>query len=220
MPPFLRSLTDLIYPRRCMLCRRFLGPVEARICPECLSRLPEPFSGARRGSHYKRWAAAVWYEDPLREAFLRFKFNGSAFYAQVFGPWVAEAVRKQLDPGWELLTYVPISRLRLRKRGYDQTLLLAKAAGQALGAEPVQTLKKRHLVRPQSRTLNLQERQRNISGAFRIIDPELVRGKRILLIDDVLTTGATVSEAARILEEAGAREIQVAVLAAAQKASG
>ncbi|MBR6376689.1 MAG: ComF family protein [Oscillospiraceae bacterium] len=208
---------NLIWPRRCILCRRFLGPVEARVCPECLSRLPEPFSGSLRGSHYKRWAAAVWYEEPLREAFLRYKFGGCRFYAELFGPWLAEAARKQLDPGWELLTYVPISRLRLHKRGYDQTLLLARAAGRVLGAEPVRTLKKRNLVAPQSRTLNPQERQRNIRGAFRIIDPELVRGKGILLIDDLLTTGATVSEAARVLKEAGAGEIQVAVLAAAPK---
>ena len=217
MPSIQRRLTDLIYPRRCMLCRRFLGPVEARVCPECLNSLPEPFSGSLRGGHYKRWAAALWYEEPLREAFLRYKFGGCRFYAEVFGPWLAEAARKQLDPGWELLTYVPISRLRLHKRGCDQTLLLAQAAGQVLGAEPVRTLKKRNLVAPQSRTLNPEERQRNIRGAFRILDPELVRGKRILLIDDVLTTGATVSEAARVLKEAGAREIQVAVLAAAPK---
>ena len=79
MPSIQRRLTDLVYPRRCMLCRRFLGPVEARVCPECLNSLPEPFSGSLRGGHYKRWAAALWYEEPLREAFLRYKFGGCRF---------------------------------------------------------------------------------------------------------------------------------------------
>ena len=81
--------------------------------------------------------------------------------------------------------------------------------------EPVCTLKKRSRVKPQSRTIGPEERQRNIRGAFRVMDPELVRGKRVLLIDDVLTTGATVSEASRMLLEAGAKSVDVATLAAA-----
>ena len=77
------------------------------------------------------------------------------------------------------------------------------------------TLKKRSLVKPQSRTLGPEERKRNIRGAFSVPDPALVRGKRVLLIDDVLTTGATVSEASRMLLEAGAKSVDVATLAAA-----
>ena len=200
-----------------MLCHRILEPGADRLCPGCAASLPEPFSGARRGEHYKRWAAAQWYEDPFRASFLRFKFGGCRFYAQWYGLWLAEAVRKQLGTDYDLLTYIPISRLRRRKRGYDQTLLLARAAGAELGMSPVCTLRKKNLVKPQSRTIGPEERKRNIRGAFRVPEPELAAGKRILLIDDVLTTGATVSEAARVLLEAGAKSVDVAALAAAPK---
>ena len=200
-----------------MLCHRILEPGAERLCPGCAASLPEPFSGARRGEHYKRWAAALWYEDPFRASFLRFKFGGCRFYAQWYGLWLSEAVRKQLGTDYDLLTYIPISRLRRRKRGYDQTLLLARAAGAELGMSPVCTLRKKNLVKPQSRTIGPEERKRNIRGAFRVPEPELAAGKRILLIDDVLTTGATASEAARVLLEAGAKSVDVAALAAAPK---
>lgn len=206
---------NLIWPPRCVLCHRILEPGADRLCPACRASLPEPFSGARRGEHYKRWAAALWYEDPFRASFLRFKFGGCRFYAQWYGPWLAEAVRKQLGTDYDLLTYIPISRLRRRKRGYDQTLLLARAAGAELGMTPLCTLRKKNRVKPQSRTIGPEERKRNIRGAFRVPEPELVAGKRVLLIDDVLTTGATVSEAARVLLAAGAKSVDVAALAAA-----
>ena len=208
---------NLIWPPRCVLCHRILEPGAERLCPGCAASLPEPFSGARRGEHYKRWAAAQWYEEPFRASFLRFKFGGCRFYARWYGPWLAEAVRKQLGTDYDLLTYIPISRLRRRKRGYDQTLLLARAAGAELGMSPVCTLRKKNLVKPQSRTIGPEERRRNIRGAFRVPEPELAAGKRILLIDDVLTTGATVSEAALVLLEAGAKSVDVAALAAAPK---
>lgn len=208
---------NLIWPPRCVLCHRILEPGADRLCPGCAASLPEPFSGARRGEHYKRWAAAQWYEDPFRASFLRFKFGGCRFYARWYGLWLAEAVRKQLGTDYDLLTYIPISRLRRRKRGYDQTLLLARAAGAELGMSPVCTLRKKNWVKPQSRTIGPEERKRNIRGAFRVPEPELAAGKRILLIDDVLTTGATVSEAARVLLEAGAKSVDVAALAAAPK---
>ncbi len=213
----LSGLKDLIWPRRCILCRSYMGPDGGRVCPACAASLPEPISGARRGSHYRRWTGALWYEDRVRESFLRFKFGGCRFYAESYGPWLANAVKKLLGTDYELMTYVPISRLRKRKRGYDQTLLLAEAAGKVLGMQPVYTLKKRSRVKPQSRTLGPEERQRNVRGAFRVPDPALVRGKRILLIDDVLTTGATVSEASRVLLEAGAKSVDVATLAVAPK---
>ena len=210
------GLKDLIWPRKCILCHRLVGPEGERVCPACAASLPEPFSGTRRGTHYRRWASALWYEDPFRASFLRFKFGGCRFYAEIYGPWLANAVRKQLGEEWDLLTYVPISRLRRWRRGYDQTLLLAEAASKSLGLSPVCTLKKKN-TRAQSRTLSPEERKRNIRGAFRVIDAEAVKGKRVLLIDDVLTTGATVSEASKVLLEAGAKSVDVATLAAAPK---
>ena len=204
---------ELIWPRRCILCHRLLDRGGERLCPACARSVPEPISGARRGTFYRRWAAALWYEGAVRDSFLRFKFGGCRFYADVYGLWLARAIRDKLGSDFDLMTYVPISRIRRRKRGYEQTLLLAQAAGACLDLTPVCTLRKRNLVKPQSRTLNLEERRHNIRGAFHVIAPEDIRGKRVLLIDDVLTTGATVSEASRVLLEAGAKTVHVAALA-------
>ena len=212
----LNEVRDLIWPRKCILCGKLLGPRGERLCPACAGSLPEPISGARRGSHYRRWASALRYEGRFRASFHRFKFGGCRFYAAVYGPWLAEAIRRQLGTDYDLVTYIPISRRRLWRRGYDQTRLLAEAAGAELGKAPLGTLQKRH--KPaQANTLRREDRQGNIRGAFTVPDPALIRGRRILLIDDVLTTGATVSEASRVLLEAGAKSVDVATLAVTPK---
>lgn len=209
----LNAFKDLIWPRRCVICHRPVGPAGDRLCPACAAAIPEPISGAKRGANYRRWVAAFWYEDDFRASILRFKFGGCSFYADYYGPWLARAVEQRLGRDFDLLTYVPVSPLRRRRRGYDQSRLLARAVGALLGMEPVSTLHKSSRHRPQSRTVDREERQSNIRGAFRIRDPEAVRGKRILLIDDVLTTGATVSEAGCVLLEVGAKTVDVAALA-------
>ena len=213
----LNAFKDLIWPRRCVICHKLVGPKADRLCPACAAAVPEPISGARRGTHYRRWASAFWYEDDFRASILRFKFGGCRFYAQFYGPWLANAVTQRLGGDFDLLTYVAVSPLRRWRRGYDQSELLARALGKTLGMEPVSTLRKRSRVRPQSRTVGPEERQSNVRGAFRVRDPAVVKGKRILLVDDVLTTGATVSEASRVLLEAGAKSVDVATLAVTVK---
>ena len=208
---------DLLWPRRCVICHKLVGPEKARICPACTAAIPEPFSGERRGTHYRRWVAALRYEGAFRASILRFKFHGCRFYADVYGPLLARAITQQLGQKFDLLTFVAVSPLRRWRRGYDQSQLLARAVGSCLGMEPISTLKKRNRHKPQSKTIDREERQRNIRGAFQIRDPAAVCGKRVLLIDDVLTTGATVSEASRVLLEAGAKSVCVAALAAASQ---
>lgn len=207
------TIKDLIWPRRCVICHSFLDPGADRLCPACVAAIPEPISGARRGAHYRRWVAAFHYTDELRASILRFKFGGCRFYARYYGPWLARAAEERLGRDFDLLTYVAVSPLRRWRRGYDQSALLAQAVGETLGMTPLPTLRKRSRVRPQSRTVDRAERQSNVRGAFRVVNPEAVRGKRVLLIDDVLTTGATVSEASRVLLEAGAKSVDVAALA-------
>ncbi|MBQ1410245.1 MAG: ComF family protein [Oscillospiraceae bacterium] len=211
------ALKALLWPRRCVICHSFLEPGADRLCPACVAAIPEPISGDRRGAHYRRWASAFWYEGAIRASILRFKFGGCRFYAHYYGPWLARAVTQCLGTQFDLLTYVAVSPYRRWRRGYDQSALLAQAVGKDLDMTPLPTLRKRSRVKPQSRTIDHAERQQNIRGAFRIVDPEAVRGKRILLIDDVLTTGATVSEASHVLLGAGAKSVDVATLAVTRK---
>ena len=111
--------------------------------------------------------------------------------------------------------WIPISRQRKRKRGYDQVELIGISVAQALGMELVPTLRKVRNTKPQSAMGSAAHRRANILGAYEVIDPAIVRGKRILLLDDIITTGATASESARTLLTAGAREIRLATLAVA-----
>jgi predicted amidophosphoribosyltransferase len=111
---------------------------------------------------------------------------------------------------------VPVSRLRRFRRGYDQVELLAKAVGKELGQKPVRLLKKIRNNPPQSGISGQAERRANVLGAYRIIDAAAVTGKRILLLDDVITTGATAGECARVLLTAGASQVHLGAVAAAR----
>lgn len=213
------ALRGLIFPRKCVFCHRLLETNEPRLCRSCVAALPEPISGARRGSHYQRWVSAVWYVDTVRNSVVRYKFGGCSFYSNYYGPLLAKAIQIRLGTNYDLLTYIPTHALRRRRRGYDQTQLLAEQVAARLGMELRSTMKKRRR-KPQSRTLNVAERRENVRNAFLIRDPASVQGKRILLIDDVLTTGATVSEAARVLLAAGAKSVDVASFAVTPMGSG
>ena len=111
------------------------------------------------------------------------------------------------------MSWVPISRKRLKKRGYDQSKLLAQAVGKLLGVRPVRTLRKIRDTAPQSLTGSAEKRRENVKDAYAVWKPENVIGKRILILDDIFTTGSTVSECARTLGKAGAAEILCAAVA-------
>ena len=124
---------------------------------------------------------------------------------------------REYPDGFDVLTWVPVSRLRKLRRGYDQGELLAKAVGKELGLAPVPTLKKIRNNRPQSRLKDPAARRANVLGAYRILENADVKGKCVLLLDDILTTGATAGECARMLRMAGAKEVHCAAVAAARK---
>ena len=207
-------LLDLVYPGRCVMCRRFLPPGPLRICEECGASLPRPEDGGRRrGDYFSECVSALYYENDVRKAIQRYKFNGAQAYAPVFGELLAQCVYEDLEGEYDILSWVPLDPGRRRKRGYDQAELLARNAGKRLMREPVRVLRKKRGVRPQSMTGTPEKRRANIAGAYRVIDPESVRGKRILLIDDIVTTGSTLSECARTLLLAGAEDVRCATLA-------
>ena len=139
--------------------------------------------------------------------------NGARHYGAVYGRLVAMKVLES-EEEFDVLTWIPVSPLRKLRRGYDQVELIAKAAGRELGMAPVSVLKKIRHNRPQSGISDAAMRRANVLGAYRVVHPELVSGKRVLLLDDILTTGSTASEAARMLKTAGAKEVHCAAVAA------
>ncbi len=165
---------------------------------------------------YDDAVAPFYYKEPLRSAILRFKFHGLANYDAQFAAWMAIWVRDKLAGKYDLITWVPCSPIRRFTRGYDQAELLAKALAKELNCPVLRTLKKVRHNRKQSKTKDAARRRANVLGVYRAYKPERYTGKRILVVDDILTTGATLSECGKILRMAGAGDLVCAVIAATE----
>ena len=208
---------SLLFPPKCVLCGKLLKNGETDLCRSCRTEAPL-FPNRKRKLQFLDSFAAVWYyEGSIRRSLLRYKFYGRRGYARVYGQLVAMEILREHPDGFDSLTYIPISRLRRLRRGYDQVELIAKAAARELGAQVVPTLKKIRSNPPQSRITGEAERRANVLGVYALRQDAVVAGKKIILVDDILTTGATMGEAARVLLTAGAGEVHGVAVAAVKK---
>lgn len=210
-------ILQLLYPSKCVLCRKLLEKDETDLCHHCRVDAPEYPAGKRKLQFLDSFTAIWYYETSVRRALLRYKFYGGRNLAKPFGRLLAMRLLREYPEGFDVLTWIPISRARKLRRGYDQCELLAKTVGQELGMIPVSTLVKIRNNRQQSRIHGEAQRRANVLGVYKLVDAETVRGKRVLILDDILTTGATAGEAARILLTSGASEVHCAAIAAARK---
>ena len=210
-------IMHLLFPPRCVLCRGLLERNETDLCRNCRIDAPEYPNSKRKLQFLDSFAAVWYYEGSVRRSLLRYKFHNARSYAAAYGRLLAMTLLENYPEGFDLLTWVPVSPLRKLRRGYDQVELLAKAVGRELGMSPVPLLKKIRHNRPQSGIHGAAERRGNVLGVYREINREAIQGQRILLLDDILTTGATAGECARVLLTAGAKEVHCAVVAAARK---
>ncbi len=210
-------IMGILFPPKCILCGRVLENEELDLCRECRIEAKQ-YDGRKRKPQFLDSFAAVWYyEGNVRSSLLRFKFKNARSYAQGYGRLMAMALQREHPEGFDLLTWIPVSPLRRFRRGYDQAKLLAKAVGRELGLKPVPLLKKVRHNPSQSGIRDAACRRANVQGVYRLNGKAEIGGKRILLIDDILTTGATAGEAARVLLTAGAAEVHCAAVAAARK---
>ena len=210
------SLMRLVFPEKCILCGKVLERQEMDLCHSCRVEAPECPVRKQKRSFLDSWVAIWYYESYTRSSILRYKFRRARHYAHGYGRLLAMKLQQEHPEGFDLLTWVPISPIRKLTRGYDQVELLAKAVGKELGMEPVRTLRKIRHNRAQAGISGTAERRANVLGVYRITDAALVRDRRVLLLDDVMTTGATAGEAARVLLTAGAKEVHLGCIAAAR----
>ena len=208
-------LLNLFFPPKCVLCKKLLPREETDICHHCRKITPEIEKPKFRLSFVAGWTALWYYKGDTRASLLRYKFGGKRCYALSYGQALAMHLRQKGFDGYEVLTYIPVAPLRRFMRSYDQVELIAKATARELDVPLIPTLKKIRNTPPQSGFHEISQRRANVLGAYRIKDPALVRDKQILLLDDVITTGATASECARVLLIAGAKEVYCAAMAAA-----
>lgn len=215
---FFSGLLDLLFPPKCVFCGKVLKTGEISVCARCLKSLPFTKGGEAvlDGEFFDACVAPLFYRDTVRKSIHRFKFGGATGHADYYGAIMADCIREHYDGKYDLITWVPLSQQRARTRGYDQAMLLALAVALALDDVAVETLRKTRDARAQSELGGKEVRRANISGAYEAADEELIAGKRILLIDDVVTTGATLSECARVLLLAGAESVMCAALARGQ----
>ncbi len=207
------ALLDILFPPRCVFCRKIISGGR-KVCPECSANLPETGSNARqKGDFFSVCVSPFYYEDNVRESLLRFKFNGATGNASVYAEYLAKCISSELSGCYDLVSWVPLSRKRYKERGYDQAMLLAMATALELDTVAVSTLEKTVHVKKQSTMGSPEKRRANISGAYSASDRALIEGKRILLIDDIITSGSTLSECARTLRAAGAAEVLCAAVA-------
>ena len=208
-------ILNLLFPPKCVLCGAILEKDELDLCHGCRTDSPECAGTHKNFSFLDSWVAVWYYKGYIRQSIHRFKFRNDRHYAAAYGRMLAMRIQTEYPDGFDVLTWVPISALRRFTRGYDQVELLAEVVGEELGMTPLATLKKIRHNRSQSSIAGFAKRRANVLGVYRVENPQQVRGKRILLLDDVITTGATAGECARMLLTAGAKEVHCGCIAAA-----
>ena len=217
--------TTLSRPRHpffCDSCWTGLQPIKTPLCPRCGRPFASPVALRYSPLHlcgpcrtnkpaYSRAHTLYAYESPLREALHAFKYRHNLAMAAALGQLLIQALPDRLDV--DLVIPVPLAPARLREREYNQSLVLADMAATTLRIPLDYLSLQRTKEGPPQTSLTRRARLSNLRRAFHVVDPTAIRGRRILLVDDVLTTGTTVNECAKALRKAGSGAVTVLTLA-------
>ena len=208
-----RDLLDFFFPRHCPFCGRIVG--KELLCGTCEKALP--YCREVRTGSFGRCAVPLYYEGTVREAILAFKFKGKLEALDCFGSLMAQTAAEAFSGAFDAGTWAPVSRKRLRQRGYDQARLLCASLCVDWHVEPQETLRKVRDNPAQSGLEDAAARRANVLGVYEAVKPADIAGKRFLLVDDILTTGATLGECVRVLKAAGAADVVCLTLAATRE---
>ena len=234
---FLSGLKDLFFPPVCLICKTRLaaGRRDVMFCHSCMDAIEfvrEPFctccgrgfrnsaggshlcSDCLAGSyHFSKARALFRYDDSVAKLLHSFKYGGHTTGLATFGALKKRIAHLEELNGQDFIVPVPLHPKRLKQRGFNQALLLAKIffPDQKDKIYPA-LMERRRWTEPQT-SLKGKERRKNLKNAFVVKDRIRVEGKKILIVDDVFTTGTTVDECARTLKQAGAEDVQVLTLA-------
>ena len=231
----LTPVLEILFPGRCPLCRRVLMGKEKYVCADCRGKVPfikDPYClrcgrpirdeseeycpQCRKGIwHFDEGRCALRYEGALRDALLDMKFRNHREYIPFFAAAMAKRNRDFLERRkFDMIVPVPLHPRKKAERGFDQCALIGRELSAQTGI-PLRCdiLKRVRYTNPQ-KTLNARERSINLEGAFALNEGTLPPGARVLLIDDILTTGATLNECSRVLKKGGAGEVGFLALSA------
>jgi ComF family protein len=227
---------DVLYPRHCEGCGASSVGHNMHLCWDCLSQavyVKDPFCsccgdpvfGAVEHTFECSWCrrthpsflqarSAVRFRGKVKELLHAFKYNNGCHLSGDLAGLLAGCVQAHYsDVRFDGVAYVPLHPKKARERSYNQARLLAVDTARRLELPVLhRSLRRTRMTDTQTR-LNAEERKRNVRGAFEVVMPDWIEGRRVLLLDDVMTTGATVSECAFVLMNAGAVSVHVATVA-------
>lgn len=235
MRQVLSVLAEICFPSRCLFCRRDTSPGDPlRLCDPCLSELSfltgegcprcgmpftvpsvDHFCGpCLKGENiFDQARSLLAYRGPLRDVVHSFKYHRNLTCIGTFGALFRESLTDSSFFLADLIVPVPLHTSRLRQRGFNQSLLLAREFFRERKEKIKPRLLERHRPKPPQTSLNGRQRRLNVRGAFRVTNPSQVRDRTLVLVDDIYTTGATLNECARVLKRAGARRVTALTLA-------
>lgn len=235
MDRFWNALLSVCFPSHCLLCDSFVEDFRSYgVCPACWKRvslLPLevcqccglPSSGAA-GSlcgkclsdppAFEKARAAALYQEELRDLIHRFKFNGFMHLSKPLGKIMQQVFPIHFDAATiDIIVPVPLHAKREKQRGFNQAELLARSLANHLKKPLASRVLRRSMNTPPQSGLTDAQRLENVKGVFEVRKPAVIEGKQVLLVDDVLTTGATLSSCARVLKSSGAIQVHVFTLA-------
>lgn len=206
-------ITNLLFPPKCVLCGRLLDKIETDLCGTCRRETDQYRPGKEKISFVACCTVLWYYKENVRSSLLRYKFSGRRSYSAAYARLLAMKLQES-ELAFDLITWVPIHPSKKRRRGYDQVELIALALSEELEIPAVRTLKKIRKNKTQSTVHGTAQRKANVLGVYAPVNPECFQGKRVLLLDDIITTGSTMRECARILVTYGTDTVLGAAIAA------
>jgi len=211
----LHNLRALLFPERCPFCGKLVeaNEIACKDCYETLRRKHSPITGGAGGF---RCVSSFPYGGKVRRAILRVKYHDRVQYIPQLAAILADDIKSVYgEESFDLITAVPMHKKDIKERGYNQSEILAKELSKLLDIPFTDTIVKIKRTKKQH-NLRFTERKTNLSGAFKLIDKDIVTGKRILLIDDIITSGYTLGLCGKVLAKAKPTKICCATIATAQ----
>lgn len=199
------AMLPILSEQHCFVCKK-IGTKNGEICSNCLNKLNI------KPSLDRVFIISTYQDTLLKKAIHKFKYSFILNIAEPLALLVAQSLQNSNFPAPDLIIPVPIHKKRLHWRGFNQSYILTKKLNLKI---PILTnvLTKKIHTKPQAKTKSRSERIKNLDKAFFIENPKLIENKKILLIDDIITTGTTLENCAILLKKHGAKEVNALVLA-------
>lgn len=198
-------IRHFLLPVRCPFCNRVIS-IDQCCCPKCREKLPSSYIESFAYGGY-RCVSSFPYDGIFRKAILVYKFHDKPDRKRQLAMLMEKDIKDcYKDKNFDIITSVPLHKNKYKKRGYNQSCLLGKELSALLNIPYVEVLEK-HRDNKIQHTLKRKDRIKNVKNAYRLIDSKLIKGKNILIVDDIITTGSTLGECCRILENGGAKEV-------------